>query len=405
MSGLFKLTFDDSQFQRVFQNFEEKLNRHEEMIHELQRLLQQKPSRSELEKVKEDLRKEFTEKISQAQADITEQIDIRFLDFERKVKEQLNALSEISILSKRVGVNEEISETNRKSIADLQLHTQTIANCFGLLNNESALLDDTLQNTLQRSTILVKNNFNTIFDTLGKYKTDFDKVYIDLKNIKGEISENKEQISRLVDIDLSTINPQPEFNVSWTEKPILPDISKFDNIVQVVAYIYEMEPKLQGYLLSMHQRVLDNIEGIDNAMTKETLDRLLEKIRKAIRQMDDNLADLRNQIGKNLTRKEVQKMIEDVFKSDEVIEGTSVGAVRCIACGREMPQVNGALPESETIKKLGVPPNSLTLLNGGGGSTQMYSSLTTLKGGINETPRSIKSFHACKVTRRSTSKL
>ena len=97
-------------------------------------------------------------------------------------------------------------------------------------------------------------------------------------------------------------------------------------------------------------------------------------------------------------------MINEALHPDENDNGTSVGTVKCMACGRDTPIVNGAIPENEAIRKLGIPPNSLTLLNLNGSNTQLYSGLNSLKAGINETPKSVKSFHACKVTKKPFSR-
>ena len=105
MSGLFKLSFDDSQFQRVFQNFEDKLNRHEEMILELQRLLQQKPNRSELEKAKDNLRQEIEDKLNQFQSELTEQVENKIHELEKKVRDQLGNVSELKQFSNRLAIN------------------------------------------------------------------------------------------------------------------------------------------------------------------------------------------------------------------------------------------------------------------------------------------------------------
>ena len=164
-----------------------------------------------------------------------------------------------------------------------------------------------------------------------------------------------------------------------------------------------MVPKLQGYLLAMHNKILDNTEGISNIMSKEALDNMLEKIKAAILEMDNDLTELKDGISKNLTRGDVLQMIKDTLKLEGRIEGTSIGGVKCIACGRDMPLVNGALTEDEAAKRLGLPPNSIAFINSLGANTQLFSNADSLKKGINETPRSVRSFHACKVTKRNRS--
>ncbi|KAK8900577.1 hypothetical protein M9Y10_002906 [Tritrichomonas musculus] len=403
MSGLFKLSFDDSQFQRVFQNFEDKLNRHEEMILELQRLLQQKPNRSELEKAKDNLRQEIEDKLNQFQSELTEQVENKIHELEKKVRDQLGNVSELKQFSNRLAINEELANQNRSQVSELRGYLQTVIESYGAINNSVPVLNEHLHKVLLGSTNLVTNNFKSIFDTLNQYKADFNQCFDDLKNLREELSKEQERNKNAISIDFTKIDPQPEFKTNWRTKPILPEMFKFTNITEVIEYFYNLESKLQGYLSAMHERVIDNTVGLENATDKATLDKLLEKLRRAILEMDSDLTELRNGIGKNLTRKEVLKMIGEALHPDEN-DGTSIGTVKCIACGRDTPIVNGAIPENEAIKKLGIPPNSLTLLNLNGSNTQMYSSLSTLKAGINEAPKSVRSFHACKVKKKPVSR-
>lgn len=403
-SGLFKLSLDDSQFQNIFQNFEDKLNRHEEMILELQRLIHQKTNRSELDKVKDMLRQEFEDKLNQLQADLSEQVDTKLHELDKKVRIQLQEVTELAQFSSRLTQNEELSNQNRKQVSELHGYLQTIIECYGGINNSVPVLNEHLHKVLQGSTDLITNNFKSIFGTLEKYKSDFNQYFKDLQKLREDFDKEQERNKHAIEIDFTKIDPQPDFKTNWKVKPILPDMFKFTNITEVIEYFYSLQPKLQGYLSAMHERVVDNTIGLENATDKATLDKLLEKLRRAILEMDSDLSELRNGIGKNLTRKEVLKMINEALHPDENDNGTSVGTVKCIACGRETPIVNGAISENEATRKLGIPPNSLTLLNLNGSNTQMYSSLSSLKSGINENPKSVKSFHACKVKKKPLSR-
>ena len=52
---------------------------------------------------------------------------------------------------------------------------------------------------------------------------------------------------------------------------------------------------------------------------------------------------------------------------------TAVGRMRCMACGREIPQVAGAETELEVLKKLGPAPNSVATRGKGSNSQMMYT--------------------------------
>ena len=396
MSGLFKLTFDDSAFQSAFNKIEERLNRHEEMILELQKLIQQKPNRDEMDQFKQDLTREIDNKMHQFQLDVYDIIDEKVSHIENKFKDKLSALPDIELMIKRLSMVEEVSNKDHSILGELQNHVLTIATCYGGVGKVKPYLNDNLSKNLNVSTNLINNNFQSIFNSLKGVKGDIQKCLEEIKNGNKIQNDN-------INIDISNYDPKPEYQANWREPPDLPKIYKFDSIVDEVGYLYDMVPKLQGYLLAMHNKILDNTEGISNIMSKEALDNMLEKIKAAILEMDNDLTELKDGISKNLTRGDVLQMIKDTLKLEGRIEGTSIGGVKCIACGRDMPLVNGALTEDEAAKRLGLPPNSIAFINSLGANTQLFSNADSLKKGINETPRSVRSFHACKVTKRNRS--
>ncbi|OHS93576.1 hypothetical protein TRFO_40165 [Tritrichomonas foetus] len=403
MSGLFKLSLDDTAFQRVFQSFEDKLNRHEEMIMNLQRLLQQKPGRNELDKIREDLRNEFADKMQQMQSDMFDHIDDRVSKIEKHVNEQLCGLTEVTQLAQRLSLTEEVSNRNQSSISELQNHIQSIATSYGGINGAKPLLNDSLQRVLNGSTNLVVNNFKNIFESINKMKTDLKQCQDDLNKVIEDEANKKLNLEKEL-FDLSEFDPQPDFTCNWKEMPELPKLNKFEHIVESIEYLYGLVPKLQGYMIAMHNKIVDNADGLQNAMDKDTLDRLFDKLRRAVLEMDQDLAELKQGVGKNLTKKDVLQIINEVLKLDEAEQGTSIGGVKCIACGRDMPAVNGAMTETEANKRMGLPPNSIAFINNMGASTQLFSSLNSLKNGINEAPKAMKSFHACKVSKRPISR-
>ena len=390
MKDLFKLSFDDSAFQRVFQTFENRLNKHEELIQQLQRLLQEKASSKDLEKLKADLQSEFDARLKLLEESLTSQLNSKLEKFELFVREQVGGANEYADVAKRMKDVEEIAQNSTKAVNELKYHVQTIATSYGQLNKVPAPLGRNLERALRSSTDYVSNNFTKIFDELLKHQSEIDKCARGIADFKP------------VEMDLADLNPQPKYSADWKEPPELPQVKKFEEVKDAVGYVYELMPKLQGYMNAMHGRIVATVDEMAGMLDKEGLEKLLEKLRKAIVDMDDELSELRSGLRRNVTRADVAAMINEAlgFKAD--IE-TSVGAVKCIACGREMLQVVGASSEADAVRRLGAPVNSLTVPAGHSGGTvgQMFSNADTLATGI-EQPRSIRPFRAsCKVSRQT----
>lgn len=393
MKDLFKLSLDDSAFQRVFGSFEEKLSRHEQMILELQRLLQGKASMKDLDQLKDDLRKEFDSKLEDLEEKVSKQIDKRIREVENNLKDKIGGLDQLGDLAKRLKSLEDSFTNNNKMLITTHEAVKCLATAYGGLSKTAAPLDNNLMKVLNGSTNQVVNNFKIIFDALTQFKGD-------LGMLMDKVNNYKEPTAG-VTIDLSDINPRPGYVASWRDNPELPQITKFDNINEAVDYIYQLIPKLQGYLNAMHGKIVDNTSDLDGMIDKETLEKLLEKLRQAIIDMDDDLTELRKGMNKSLTRADVIALIKALTNQEDT--STSVGTVRCIACGRETTVVNGAMTEDEALKRLGAPPNSLAYMTIGGGSNygQLYTGNDTMDREFNESPRSKRPFRAsCRVTKQ-----
>lgn len=71
---------------------------------------------------------------------------------------------------------------------------------------------------------------------------------------------------------------------------------------------------------------------------------------------------------------------------------TAVGRMRCMACGREIPQVVGAITEDEAQRILGPPPNSQVYRGKTTNYGVLYREKEGFDSGIVESPRSIRPF-------------
>lgn len=399
MKDLFKLTLDDTAFQRVFGNFEEKLNRHEEMILELHRLLQEKPSRSEMEK----MRTEFDQKLKDLENRMIDHIESKVLYLEKHMNMQMSQFSNVSELTRRIESVEDCTNDNTKTVHELKSHVQTIASSFAGISKVPASLDSSLAKSLTRSTDLIVNNFKKLFEGLAKQSDD-------LTECRKTVQELSNAEPKSFEIDLSDLKVRPGYVASWRDLPLLPQIYKFKTVNEAVAYLYELMPKLQGHITAMHGRIVENTEELLDVIDKETIESLIEKLRRAIVSMNNELGDLKTNLKRNLTKSDVIALISEMMGNQDFDKETAVGTVRCIACGRDMGQVSGASPEIETIKKLGIPINSLTTKVTANTLGQLYYNQDTMISGIVEQPRSIRARSSCKVSRqgkvpRKTAKL
>jgi hypothetical protein len=138
-------------------------------------------------------------------------------------------------------------------------------------------------------------------------------------------------------------------------------------------------------------------------MDRAALEALLERLRRAIADMDNELSELRRGLGRNLTRADVLAMIAEALSANgRDLPETAVGTVRCIACGRENRQMAGALAEADAIRRYGNPTNTLAIHQVAGGNrvAELYSSPDQLQG--IESPRSARPFRAAvKISKQS----
>ena len=157
-------------------------------------------------------------------------------------------------------------------------------------------------------------------------------------------------------IDLSGLNLRPDCTMEFEEPPTLPKLEKFDKVESSVDYMYEMVPKLQAILNCYHEKI-DSLPNTE--LDRDFLGELMDKLRGSMAGMSRELEDLKNNVSKGVSRADVAKMIREMMHVDTEPDQTSVGCVKCIACGRDMRQVAGAMPEEEATRTMGAPPQSM----------------------------------------------
>lgn len=410
MDNLFKLSFDDSGFQKIFLNFEKTLDRHEQMILELQKLLNTKISKKDLDSAIEDLKHELTHdfdnKLKQLENKLNDKIDAIENDFENKFHDQFKRLENIQEMSDKISeLESEITKLkdtvnqNAQSIQDISdktkensskidgdhQHIQAIASAYSSINHTTATLDDTLPKTMSDTSNYLIVTLKQLLNGNAQLSRDLQTQSTKLNTPRITTCDNGTKI------DLTTLTLRPSFSPSWKEDPMLPPLIKFGEIEDSVDYMYECLPKLQGYLSAMHDKVVDNSEQLSNLLNKDELDKNLEKFRQSIKDVKKELEELRRSLNRGLTRADVEQMISESIGVNE--QGGSIGTLKCIACGRELTQVTGAMTENEAVRRLGKPINSIAMYSTQGYNYmgQLYSSPDLEKPDrIVESPRSMR---------------
>jgi hypothetical protein len=366
---LIQVVLDSSAMNQLLDNFESQLTRHGEQIQELFRLVRSLPTMSDFDQFRADMRED-------TQAAVRDLVrDVQSLERGARKAEALR--DDFTSLSTRV-------DDCASQLKTTTGHVQTIASAYASLAKTSARLDSDLPRTLFNTSQHVHSNFRKIFDSLK-----------DMRNQSSDTSPHSDRAPVVAadeapKIDLSKLQLRGESYTMFDDPPDLPELHKFVEITEPVDYIYELVPKLQSILRCHHEKL-----AILERPAKELQD-TLERVRASTVAMAHDLDELRGNLGRGLSRADVARMIRDSHPIDDG-DQTAVGIVHCIACGREMRQVVGAMTEQEALRVLGDPVTSIPLATGTVG--QMYTNTKTIDRS-GEGPRSVRPPRKLKVVKQ-----
>jgi len=415
MGQYLRVSFDESILQNVFQKFENQLARQEEMILELKRLIEEKPSKTEIQQLHNSFSKQIEEKIAIMSSKIDrieERMNNRFKqfedDYENRIIDSANMI-ELSINQKisdienripngethfgefisRLQSVEDNAISQSKKIQLTRESVQQIASSIATLTTSHAVLDNTLPDTMRQSIGSINNNFQTINDTLMSLKDQMNKIRLSEKRqIVPEpyLLEHKGQTQS---IDLSSIRTYPPTTAHWRDSPDLPPLHSFINEAELVDYIYQLVPKLQAHLTSMHGKIVENAQDILGKVDKILVEKMFEKFQSILGEMATRFDTLKNEVEHTATRDEINGMVSEILSTMNQQNQTSIGRVKCIACGRDTTNVTGALTEEEAFKIFGSPPTSFACKSGKSYGV-IYSKPDGLDTNIIESPRSLR---------------
>lgn len=410
-----RIQLDESFLEKAFKQITDRLDRHEEMILELQRLLKEKPDRSELQELHISISKEIenksteiNKKIDDLESRLNDKIKDLEENFENRLMDTANMLnltmrqrfddmehrlptgggSTDNELSERLQTLEETVFNNGKKLHLTREAVQHVASAISLFNNTSAKLDNNLFDTLKKSVTSVTNNIQTLFDAISQMKDVVQAQTV----IRSEPVTVNHESSGSNDFDISSIHPYPSMVAHWRDPPELPLIHPFLNIGEVVDYIYRLVPKLQAHLTAMQAKIVENASDILGKVDKSLVEKMFEKFQSVIGEMAGRVDELKDAVEQTATRDEINDMVEDILNSMNQEGQTAVGRMRCMACGREIPQVVGAITEDEAQRILGPPPNSQVYRGKTTNYGVLYREKEGFDSGIVESPRSIRPF-------------
>ena len=171
-----------------------------------------------------------------------------------------------------------------------------------------------------------------------------------------QITQEPQQATH--EFDITSIHPYPPVAAHWRDPPELPPIHPFLNIGEVVDYIYRIVPRLQAHMTAMQAKIVENAGEISNKVERMVIEKMFEKFQTVISGLSKRVAELKEGYDRTPSRDEINSIVTSMIKMISQESQTSIGRLRCIACGREIPQVTGAMSEDEAINALGPVSNS-----------------------------------------------
>lgn len=412
-----RIQLDESVLERAMKQKDQRLDRHEEMILELQKLLRDKLDKSDLDAMRNSIMKEVENKeheinsrISALEARLEARLKEMEENFENKLLDATNMLNltlrqrlgemearipsggggQYGDIADRLQSLEDTVFKNGKKLHETREYVQQVASSISLFNNTCAKLDNTLPDVLKASVTSVTDNIQSLKDELAKLKDQVHGISIVKQRAAEPVVIHDKGGG--VDFDITSIKPYPSVVAHWRDPPELPPIHPFLNIGEVVDYIYRLVPKLQAHLTAMQAKIVENASDILGKVDKSLVEKMFEKFQSVIGEMAGRIDDLKDAVEQTATREEINDMVEDILNSMSMDGQTAVGAVKCMACGRDIPQVTGAQTEQEAYRSLGNAPNSMAFHNRSTNFGVQYQTKEGFDSGIVESPRSIRPF-------------
>jgi hypothetical protein len=266
-------------------------------------------------------------------------MDQRVSEFEARIPEP-GPPPELAALSEHVASLEECVLANGKKLHLIRTNVQQIASSLGIFNATSPTLDDSLPMVLGASLNSANGRIQTLCGELPELK---EKVQALEESQKA--SDNIMDVGRLhqesTNFDITSIRPYPLMAANWRDPPDLPQINPFNNVGELVDYVYRFVPKLQAHLEATHVKTVELATELTAKVEKSIMEKLFERFQAIARDAHDRAEYLTRVVEDMPSRAEISRMITESLGPLIEDSETSVGRVKCMACGRTVSQVAG----------------------------------------------------------------
>lgn len=227
-------------------------------------------------------------------------------------------------------------------------------------NNKSIKLDENIYYILKEPISTVNDNFHSLSKQIKllKEKIEAQQALIEKRPKEMIQITPKSQEPATHGLDITSIHPYPAVVAHWRDPPELPAIHPFLNIGEVVDYIYRIVPRIQAHMTAMQGKIVENASEISNKAERILVEKMFEKIQSVISGLSKRVSELKEGYDQTPSRDEINSIVTSMVKMISQQSQTSIGRLKCIACGREIPQVTGAMSTDEALNALGPVSNS-----------------------------------------------
>jgi hypothetical protein len=414
---LFNFSVDERLFRDLLQSFQDHLRVHDDQIEKLfaaqrdgaiVRLLGEKADKTDLEMRCGDLRTDLMAVLNSLRRDIDARVSSLELDASSTngrldhAETQLQTLQDLPRGPSAADFDRALSrlkevESQSAAIATKLQSTrdavQHVASAFGSIHQSRISIESGLQRGLRSTAEHIRNNFSLLFDGVSRLSSDVSRL------TDGPAGQR-------YDTDFSTIDLRPAAPANFADPPKLPRLAKFRDVGDIVSYIYDTVPRLQGFLDAMHGKIAEVADIVPDLAVRAGVELTLAQLGSNVAELQRSVADVRVHVGRAATKGEVTAIARRLqgIQDGDAATSTSIGIVKCIACGREMQQVAGAMTEDEADRLLGAPPNCVAAAPQ---SDAPFVPIYAASGseafdtaGMIESPRAVRPFRATVAVRR-----
>lgn len=293
-----------------------------------------------------------------------------------------------------------------------------IMNFNSQINENSKNIQMVREAFLSLNTDSKKQSDLTPLATASYINKRFSAIFASIDEIKSAINELK---SRPIEPDLSGValrSDDDNLSFDLSKPPLLPKLYKFGKISQAVDYIYELVPAIQAYMNAIYSKESSvKLKEIENENDKKDHDKQFSELRYEIADIRSLMTNMATRDDINIIQRQNSRrggLNSSSFNGNDSgsLNGPSNGglgissAVRCIACGRELPSSNGynikqsmsntTFPDEYSSSYISLtvnPPSVNPPQNQRRMATTATNGSRKFNVGIVENPRSARSYH------------